>query len=79
MIIPLHLDRLNRVLTVGDCVAYASGKRLEIGIVKKLNPIMITITCITAVYPSKEYKLPGACLIVQGPEVTMMLLSLKSR
>jgi hypothetical protein len=71
-----HKDKLDRILLLGDCVAYPHRNCLQIGIIVKLNPIMIKIVQIGA----KNYenlgvnKYPKDIIKVDGPDVSMYLL-----
>lgn len=39
----IHKDYLNRPIAVGDAVAYISRGMLNVGVVDKLNPVMIRV------------------------------------
>ena len=75
-----HKDRLGRALKLGDCVAVGHQNGLMIGTIKKLNPIMLKIVRVGSAYSrSSGYnKYPNECVLLDGPEVTMFLLSGKS-
>jgi hypothetical protein len=75
-----HKDRLGRALKLGDCVAVGHQNGLMIGTIKKLNPVMLKIVRVGSAYSrSSGYnKYPSECVLLDGPEVTMFLLSGKS-
>jgi hypothetical protein len=71
----VHRDRLNRLLKIGDCVAYPSHNSLAIGTVKKLNPKMVKVVPLGTKYRSDgTNKYPQDLVLLDGPEVTMYLL-----
>lgn len=74
---PEHRDALNRVIEVGDVVAVAHHNRLMISTVTKLNNKMIKIKEIKEVkWRTSEYNVYSSQSVkVEGPEVTMYLLS----
>lgn len=67
--IPEHRDILNRVLSVGDYVAYPDSNHLKMGKIEKINPKMIRIQGRWSVnkYPKDTVKL-------EGPDLVMHLL-----
>ena len=69
-----HIDRLGNKLTVGAYVAYPDGNHLHVGVVKKLNPKMISIESIDTIWKSKCKKYPYDCLVLEGPRLTMYLI-----
>lgn len=75
-----HRDRLGRLLKQGDCVAVGHSNGLMIGTIKKLNPKMLKIVRVGSAYSrSSGYnKYSSECVLLNGPEVTMFLLSGKS-
>lgn len=79
MKVPQHKDKLGRILAVGDVVCYPQNNGLDLGTVKKLNPVMITVWE-TNTRPSPWYtgsrKYPQDLVKVEGPEVTMYMLKL---
>ena len=73
--LPVHSDKLGRVLQLGDCVVYPQSNSLVIGTVKKFNPKMVKV----AIVPSRTWggetnKYPSDLVKVDGPEVTMYLI-----
>ena len=74
----VHLDRLDRRINVGDCVAVAHTNRLIIATVIKLNAKMVKIRKLGVTarkWNTGEYnKYPIDLVVVSGPEVTMYLL-----
>lgn len=75
---PVHLDRLDRRINVGDCVAVAHQNSLMIASVIKLNAKMVKIRKLRVTaskWNTGEYnKYPSDMVVVSGPEVTMYLL-----
>lgn len=72
-----HKDKLGQPLTVGACVAYPSHNNMVIGVIKKINPKMLTVfeLGVTASqWYSGSRKYPSDLVLLQGPEVTMYLL-----
>jgi hypothetical protein len=70
--IPTHKDKLGRLITVGDFVAFPDRNSLEVGVVKKLNPKMIGVGRIKSQCTQNKY--PQDLIKVEGPEVSMYLL-----
>jgi hypothetical protein len=70
--IPTHKDKLGRLITVGDFVAFPDRNSLEVGVVKKLNPKMIGVGRIKSQWTQNKY--PQDLIKVEGPEVSMYLL-----
>ena len=72
-----HKDRLGRSLKVGDCVAVGHHNGLMIGTIKKLNPKMLKVVRVGTRYARSDgyNKYPSECVLLDGPEVTMFLLS----
>jgi hypothetical protein len=72
--VPEHRDKLDRLIKVGDCVAYPVSNTLIIGIVKKLNPKMVGVERLgkSGWGPSNKY--PNDLVLLDGPEVTMYLI-----
>ena len=75
-----HRDRLGRLLKLGDCVAVGHHNGLMIGTIKKINPKMLKICQVGSAYSRSEgyNKYSSECVLLDGPEVTMFLLSGKS-
>lgn len=71
--IPQHKDKLGRSLKEGDCVAYPDSNTLYIGVIQKFNPKMLGIKPIG--WRSKVNKYPSDVVLLDGPEVTMYLLT----
>ena len=73
---PEHKDKLDRVLLIGDCVAYPDYNCLQIGIIIKLNPIMVKIVRIgsTGYLARGVNKYPKDIIRLDGQDVSMYLL-----
>jgi hypothetical protein len=75
----IHLDCLGRQLKEGDCVAAAHQNGLMIAIITKLNPKMIKVARVghkSSQWNTGEHnKYSSECALLDGPEVTMYLLS----
>jgi hypothetical protein len=41
--VPVHKDKLGRIISIGDFVAYPSSNTLEVGKITKINPKMIKV------------------------------------
>jgi hypothetical protein len=73
---PVHLDRFDRRINVGDCVAVAHQNGLIVANVIKLNAKMIKIRKlgVGASRWNEHNKYSADMVVVSGPEVTMYLL-----
>lgn len=68
----VHKDTLGRVLEVGNYVAYSDSNQLRIGIIEKLNPIMVKVKALSYTWSVNKY--PQDTVKLDGPELTMYLL-----
>jgi hypothetical protein len=84
---PVELkDRLGRVIKVDDCVATSHHNQLMIGRVTKINPKMVKVMKVgsktspmSSWRPIRGYnKYPEDCVILEGPDVTMFLLTVNN-
>jgi hypothetical protein len=71
---PEHRDKLDRLIKVGDCVAYPSSNSLVIGVVSKLNPKMVKVSQLGKKNWGDSNKYPNDLVLLDGPEVTMYLI-----
>ena len=73
----VHKDKLGRVLAIGDAVCYPDRNSLDLGTVKKLNLKMVTVWEMGrhGKWYTGSRKYPHDLVKVDGPEVTMYLLS----
>jgi len=73
----VHKDKLGRVLAIGDAVCYPDRNSLDLGTVRKLNPKMVTVWEMGrhGKWYTGSRKYPYDLVKVDGPEVTMYLLS----
>jgi len=71
--IPEHKDKLGRILAIGDCVVYPQHNSLAFGTIKKFNPKMIKVCPVGSKWEQNKY--PQDIVKVEGPEVTMFLLT----
>lgn len=72
-----HNDKLGNNISVGDCVAFPVSNSLQIGVVIKLNKIMIGIKKLSApkkVKSSQINKYPYDVVRLEGSLVSMYLL-----
>ena len=72
-----HRDKLGQPLTLGACVAYPSRNSMEIGVIKKINPKMLTVWELGikhSTWYTGSRKYPSDLVLLQGPEVSMYLL-----
>lgn len=67
-----HHDRLNRLLSVGDYVAFPISNDLELGIVQKLNPKMLTVKPLKRSYSMNKY--PRDTVKLNEEEMVIYLL-----
>lgn len=77
-VVPVHYDILNREVAVGDLVAVSHHNTLKIATITKLNNKMVKIKPLrtTGRYAASEYNVYSReCVKVEGPDVTMYLLS----
>jgi len=71
--IPEHRDILNRVLVVGDYVAYPDSNRMKMGKIDKLNQKMVRVTT-GREWRSTVNKYPKDTVKLEGPDLVMHLL-----
>lgn len=76
---PIHNDCLGRPLKEGDCVAVAHQNGLMIATITKLNPKMVRVAKVghkSSQWNTGEHnKYASECALLEGPDVTMYLLS----
>jgi hypothetical protein len=73
---PVHKDKLGRVLNVGDFVAYPDRNSLEFGKVMKLNNKMIGVVPAISKYKvtSNTNKYPNDLVRLEATDMTWYLL-----
>jgi hypothetical protein len=75
-----HFDKLGKMITVGDYVAFPQSNILTIGTVIKLNLKMVKIRKVnhkSSMYNTGEYnRYSNDLVILNGPDVTAYLLRL---
>lgn len=71
--IPEHRDILDRVLAVGDYVAYPDSNSMKMGKIDKLNQKMIRVTT-GKEWRSTVNKYPKDTVKLEGPDLVMYLL-----
>lgn len=74
-----HKDSLNQVLAKGDCVAFCHQNQMFIGIIKKINPIMIRVEKLGKKQrwgPDAYNKYPAQCVKLDGPHVSMYIIKI---
>lgn len=71
--IPEHRDILNRVLAVGDYVAYPDSNTMKMGKIDKLNQKMVRVTT-GREWRSTVNKYPKDTVKLDGPDLVMYLL-----
>lgn len=71
-IVPEHKDKLGRLLSVGEYVAYPDSNNLLLGIIVKLNPKMVKVKPLSKSWEVNKY--PYDTLKVEGPDLTWYLL-----
>jgi len=73
-----HFDKLGKLITVGDYVAFPQSNSLTIGTVIKLNLKMVKIKKVNhKPYNTGEYsRYSNDLVILNGPDVTAYLLKL---
>ena len=71
--IPEHRDILNRVLAVGDYVAYPDSNTMKMGKIDKLNQKMVRVTT-GKEWRSTVNKYPKDTVKLEGPDLVMYLL-----
>lgn len=74
--IPEHYDKLGRLLSEGDCVAFPSSNTLCIGTIAKVNPKMLKVKQLgsTGYWARGTNKYPSDLVKLEGEDVTMFLL-----
>jgi hypothetical protein len=70
--VPEHKDKLGRILSLGECVAYPDGNVLLLGTIVKLNPKMLKIKPLSKSWEVNKY--PNDTLKVDAPDLTWYLL-----
>ena len=71
--VPEHRDILNRVLSVGDYVAYPDSNTMKMGKIDKLNQKMVRVTT-GKEWRSTVNKYPKDTVKLDGPDLVMYLL-----
>lgn len=71
--VPEHRDILNRVLAVGDYVAYPDSNSMKMGKIDKLNQKMVRVTT-GREWRSTVNKYPKDTVKLEGPDLVMYLL-----
>lgn len=71
--IPEHRDILDRVLAVGDYVAYPDSNTMKMGKIDKLNQKMVRVTT-GKEWRSTVNKYPKDTVKLEGPDLVMYLL-----
>ena len=74
--LPEHYDKLGRLLSEGDCVAFPSSNTLCIGTITKVNPKMLKVKQLgsTGYWARGTNKYPSDLVKLEGEDVTMYLL-----
>lgn len=71
--VPEHRDILDRVLAVGDYVAYPDSNTMKMGKIDKLNQKMVRVTT-GKEWRSTVNKYPKDTVKLEGPDLVMYLL-----
>lgn len=71
--VPEHRDILNRVLAVGDYVAYPDSNTMKMGKIDKLNQKMVRVTT-GRQWRTTVNKYPKDTVKLDGPDLVMHLL-----
>ena len=71
--VPKHRDILNRILAVGDYVAYPDSNTMKMGKIDKLNQKMVRVTT-GKEWRSTVNKYPKDTVKLDGPDLVMYLL-----
>lgn len=71
--VPEHRDILNRILAVGDYVAYPDSNTMKMGKIDKLNQKMVRVTT-GKEWRSTVNKYPKDTVKLDGPDLVMYLL-----
>lgn len=69
-------DILGNVIEPGKAVAFTWGKQLRIGIVTKINPIMIAIRNVEKPSSKPHQRRPEEIVVLNDPRVALYLLSI---
>jgi hypothetical protein len=70
---PEPRDKLGRVLSVREYVAYADANQLRLGTIVKINPKMLRIKGLGASWEINKYSVDT--IRIEGPDLTMYLLT----
>lgn len=76
-VIPTHKDKLGRVITLDDFVAFPNHNQLSVGKITKLNNKMVKVLEITkpSKYGSSDYnKYPHDCVKLEQSDMTWFIL-----
>lgn len=73
---PVHKDKLDQTIDIGDCVTYAASNSLQIGTVIKMSPKMIKVARVgsTGYWSRGILKYPADVIKLNSAEVTVWLL-----
>ena len=71
--VPEHRDILNRILAVGDYVAYPDSNTMKMGKIDKLNQKMVRVTT-GRQWRTTVNKYPKDTVKLDGPDLVMHLL-----
>jgi len=72
-------DQLGQSIYQGDCVAFCHQNHLIIGIVKRINPVMLRVEKLGKKQrwgPDAYNKYPSQCVKLNGPHVSMYLIKI---
>jgi len=72
IVITEHCDILNKIIKLGDIVAYPKHNNMIIGIVKKINNKMINVIEVGRQHVDKKY--PQDLLVITDPKITIYML-----
>ena len=70
-----RVDILGNKIEPGKAVAFTWGKQLRIGIVTKINPIMIAIRNVEKPSTTPHQRRPEEIIVLNDPRVALYLLS----
>jgi len=70
--IPEHRDKLGRVLSIGEYVAFPESNKLHFGTIVKINPKMLRIKALSKTWEVNKY--PDDTVRIEGPDLIWYLL-----
>ena len=71
---PEHKDKLGRLLSLGEHVAFADSNQLHLGTIVKINPKMVKVKLLGRNWEINKYS--DDTVRLEGPDLTWYLLNI---